>query len=155
MNDEPSCASVKRAGGSNSSDASLTLPRCLGLQDALHPGRFGAGCRRVHPVHDLLEGFSVGIDGGLIEEDVLGLLDGGSQHELRAVRTDEFRSLVNQCPVLRAGAQVDVDLGDSGLRLHIPAMDYCVVIVNTKTRQGLSERMLEPVKSRGYPIRKI
>lgn len=71
-----------------------------------------------------------------MEENVFCGFDGGGQHELRAVGANEFRRLIDQCSILRAGARVDIDLGGGGSGFHGQAMDICGDIVNTK-RSGV------------------
>ena len=82
----------------------------------------GGGRARVHPIDDLLEGFRVGVDGRLIEQNVLGFFESRGDHKLRAVGADEFRRPVDDRPIPRPRAQVDIHFGDCRLLVHRPTM---------------------------------
>jgi hypothetical protein len=56
----------------------------------------------VHPIHDLLERFRVGMDGRFIEQNVFGLFQSRGHHKLGAVRADKLRRLVDDRPLLSA-----------------------------------------------------
>jgi hypothetical protein len=113
-----------------------TLPRRFGLKDALHAGGLSGRRGGIHPIHDFLEGFRVGMDGRLIEQNVFGLFQSGGQHELRAVNAGKFRCSIDEFPILRAGAQMNIDLGCCRLLLHPPNMRKCVAVVNTRVIQN-------------------
>src|SRR5437762_2123639 len=77
-----SCCSVSGTGASNPGAGSVTRPRSFAREEPLHAdGLFRCGWT-VEPIQHFLERFVVYVEGGLVEEDVLCLLDRRRQHEL-------------------------------------------------------------------------
>jgi hypothetical protein len=91
-----SWAAVKRAGGSNEASTSGALRGRFRLENTLHSIRLHWRGGAIHPVHDFLKGFGIGIEGRLMQQGVSGLFQGRRHHELRTVTADQFHRLVDQ-----------------------------------------------------------
>jgi hypothetical protein len=116
---EASCASVSEAGGAKRGCPSATKPRGACVQNPPHASGLCRSGLGVHPVQDLLKSLSVCVKRGLLQQNGLGLLESGGEHELRPIGSYEAGRLINYLLVLPTSAQVDVNFSTlSGANRH-------------------------------------